>query len=181
MKFYDFTKGGTDIIDQRMGNYSVNTKSRRWTMSAFSYILDTMRVNAQTMYAINHKEDVRPANSFGFGWELALQLVKPYILLRKNTIKIIPSNILRKMNVFLNEPVQEEFRPNENKNNFPKQSDGRNWCHFCMEQIKGPGSTKKDAKYPKQKLSAIIVLFLFAKITQLHCVINVYLLLQKQW
>ena len=29
-KFYDFTKGGTDIVDQKMGSYTVKPKYRRW-------------------------------------------------------------------------------------------------------------------------------------------------------
>ena len=44
-KFYDFTKGGTDIVDQKMGSYTVKPKWRRWVMVAFSYLLDTIRVN----------------------------------------------------------------------------------------------------------------------------------------
>lgn len=55
LKFYDFSKGGTDIVDQRIGNYTVNTMSRRWTMTALAYILDTARVNSQTLHAINKK------------------------------------------------------------------------------------------------------------------------------
>ena len=49
IKFYDFTKGRTDIIDQKMGYYIVKTKSRRWTMFAFAHLLDTIRVNASTI------------------------------------------------------------------------------------------------------------------------------------
>ena len=30
MKLYDFRKGGTDVVDQKMGNYSVKSK---WTVS----------------------------------------------------------------------------------------------------------------------------------------------------
>ena len=45
MKLYDFTKGGTDIMDQRIGSYTTNSKSVRWVSTAFSYMLDTMRVN----------------------------------------------------------------------------------------------------------------------------------------
>ena len=45
-KLYDFTEGGTDVVDQKVGAYSVKLKSKRWTIAAFSYILDTVRVNA---------------------------------------------------------------------------------------------------------------------------------------
>ena len=78
-KLYDFTKGGTDIIDQRMSSYSSKPKSRKWTMVAFSYILDTARVNASTILAMNRNQDPKQVKSFHFGFDLAEQLLKPYI------------------------------------------------------------------------------------------------------
>ena len=39
-KVYDFTKGETDIIDQRMGFYTWKPKSRKWTITVFSYVTD---------------------------------------------------------------------------------------------------------------------------------------------
>ena len=29
LKLYDFTKGGTDVVDQKLGTYTVKSKSRR--------------------------------------------------------------------------------------------------------------------------------------------------------
>ena len=40
-KFYDFTKGGTDIVDQKIGSYTCKAKSPKWKMVALYYILDT--------------------------------------------------------------------------------------------------------------------------------------------
>ena len=57
MKFYDFTKGGTDIIDQKMGTYTTKIKSNRWTLTAFCYLLDTIRVNSCTLYALANNKD----------------------------------------------------------------------------------------------------------------------------
>ena len=81
-KLYDYTKGGTDIIDQRMNFYSSKAKSRRWTMTAFSYVLDTCRVNASTAIALNQSIEPRNTNSFDFGISLVLQLVRPFVALR---------------------------------------------------------------------------------------------------
>ena len=36
IKLYDFTKGGTDIMDEKIGFYSVKTKTWRWPSVAFS-------------------------------------------------------------------------------------------------------------------------------------------------
>ena len=52
-KLYDFTKGVIDVMDQRMATFSCTTKSNRWTIVAFAYILDVCRVNAATVSAMN--------------------------------------------------------------------------------------------------------------------------------
>ena len=53
IKFYDCTLGGTDVVYQKMGNYSVKPKSSKWTIAAFSYILSGARVNATTLSRLN--------------------------------------------------------------------------------------------------------------------------------
>ena len=78
-KVYDFTKGGTDIIDQRMGFYTCKPKSRRWTITSFSYVLDMARVNSSTTFALKHVKDPCKQNSFEYGYELLMKLVVPQI------------------------------------------------------------------------------------------------------
>ena len=77
-KLYDFFKGGTEIIDQKMGFYSCKLKSKRWAMNAFLYVLDTCRVNASTIYAMNN--DLQPQNTkcVNFGFKLVMSLVRPH-------------------------------------------------------------------------------------------------------
>ena len=36
IKFYNYTKGGTDIVDQKMGKYLVKPKSSKWTLLHFA-------------------------------------------------------------------------------------------------------------------------------------------------
>ena len=43
--FYDRTKGGVDVMDMMAGIYTTRFKSRRWTMNALAYVLDTVRTN----------------------------------------------------------------------------------------------------------------------------------------
>ena len=62
-KLYDFTKGIIDIIDQKMGSYTVKKKSRKWTKVAFAYLLNTVRVNANTLLNLNKPE----TNCWHFG------------------------------------------------------------------------------------------------------------------
>ena len=65
-KFYDYTKGGSDIKDQQMGFYACKTKSRCWTFTAFAYVLDACKVNAATVFALNHKQDPKKLNAYNF-------------------------------------------------------------------------------------------------------------------
>ena len=76
-KVYDFTKGGTDIIDQRMGFYTCKPKSRKWTITVFSYIIDTACVNSSTTFALQKKDDPFNQDSFEYCCTLLYQLVKP--------------------------------------------------------------------------------------------------------
>ena len=56
-KVYDFTKRGTDIIDKRMGLYTCRPKSRKWTITVFSYVIDMAHVNSSTTVALQKKYD----------------------------------------------------------------------------------------------------------------------------
>ena len=46
-KLYDFTKGGTDIVDQSAQSYTCKVKSNKWTLVAFSFVLDTCRIRTK--------------------------------------------------------------------------------------------------------------------------------------
>ena len=82
-KLYDYTKGGTDVIDQRMGFYCCKSKSPKWTITALSYVLDTCRVNASTLLAMNFGQSPRAQDSFQFGWNLAMALIVPFVQARQ--------------------------------------------------------------------------------------------------
>ena len=84
LKLYDYTKSGTDIMDQRMARrkYSSKAKSNRWTMVGFSYLLDTARINAQTIWSLNNGIDPRQSNSYNFGINVAKALIMPMIVAR---------------------------------------------------------------------------------------------------
>ena len=82
---YDFTKGGTDVMDQRMATFSCKAKTNRWTIAAFAYIVDIYRVNAATVLAMNYGSDPRKVNSYDFGMDLALRLIRPHVQQRSLT------------------------------------------------------------------------------------------------
>ena len=55
----DDKKKPVDIVDQKMSFYSCKTKSRKWTLVVFAYLLDTIPVNSATLYALNRNMDLK--------------------------------------------------------------------------------------------------------------------------
>ena len=47
--FYDKIKGGVDVMDMMARINTTRFKSRRWTMNALAYVLDTVRTNVYVM------------------------------------------------------------------------------------------------------------------------------------
>ena len=90
-KLYDYTKGGTDIIDQRAVSYTCKLKSNRWTIVALLNLLDTCRVNVSTVLALNEGKDQRKVDSFDFGLTLAEELTKPFI--QERSLRGLPVSI----------------------------------------------------------------------------------------
>ena len=142
LKLYDFTKGGgADIVDQRIGSYTVKTKSKRWTVAAFVYILDTARVNSGTIYALKKGSDPRKLNSFQFGLDIAISLVIPQILRRRKVglQKNIINKILRYMKSV--EKVENDDTEHVDEvagggiNNFPSVSESAKRCAPCLYEI----------------------------------------------
>ena len=66
IKFYDFTKGGTDIVEQLNDYYTTRPKSCRWVMVALSYILDTAGVNGKTVWCLKNDLVILSTSSFDF-------------------------------------------------------------------------------------------------------------------
>ena len=75
-KFYDFTKGGTDIVDQMNDYFTTRAKSLRWVMIVLYYMLDSARVNAKTLWCIKNGIKIN------FGWDLAKTLTVPHVIRR---------------------------------------------------------------------------------------------------
>ena len=82
IKLYDFTKGGLDIVDHRIGSFTVKAKTKHWPMCAFSFLLDTARVNAQTVRSLNNGLSPRLSKSFQLIYHMAKDMIMPLIYRR---------------------------------------------------------------------------------------------------
>ena len=57
----------------------MKTKSCKWCMVSFAYILDTIRINSQTICSLAKDLEPRKTNSFDYGIELSRALAMPSI------------------------------------------------------------------------------------------------------
>jgi len=112
----------------------VHTKSRRWTINAFGYILDTARVNAQTIYSLANNLDPRKCVSVSFGWNLVKALCTPQIERRKDQVCTLKCNTTSKIYLMLGQNRVEEAVPEVSQGDRKKRR-----CHSCLESVYGEG------------------------------------------
>ena len=104
IKLYDFNKGRTDIADQLNDYHTCQSRTFRWDVVALFYMLDTIRVNSKTIWCLKQRLDVQKFKSFDLAWELAMQLIKPFI--RSWNINGLPRMRLERMERVLGEKIQ---------------------------------------------------------------------------
>ena len=128
------TKGGTDIIDQRAQYYTCKVKSNRWTIVAFSYILNNGPINASTILALNKKDDPRKVNSLDFVWELVQNLTTPFI--ENRSLNGLSSMVQKKMCVMLKRKITSRKSSAEL---FPARNKQIKKCRLCINDSHGTG------------------------------------------
>ena len=124
------------VKDQRMDAYTTSSKSHRWTLAVLAYLLDTLRVNAQSLVALNLGIDPRLYNSLIFGKKMARGLVLEHILRRLES-KYLTAQIRAKITLFLGPDFESARRPLPGPGiNFEGPGESR-ICFFCTQEIKG--------------------------------------------
>ena len=98
-KFYDFKKGGIDIVDQMNYYFTTRAKSLWWVIIVVYYVLETARVNAKTIWGIKNGIDHHKLKSFNFGWDLAKTLTMAHVIRRY--LNVLTLTVQLKRNLFL--------------------------------------------------------------------------------
>lgn len=75
--FYNSTKGGVDMLDQKCAIYSTSRRTQRWPMAIFYRMLDISAVNAYIVSKMNQTQE--KVLRFNFMKKLAEDLVKPHL------------------------------------------------------------------------------------------------------
>ena len=126
-KFYDFMKGGTDIEDQMNDFYTTCAKTSRWSVLAFYCMVDTIRVNAKTLWCKKHKKSFSKISTFNIAFELANALVIPFI--EQRNLNGLRKPLLKKINYVLNK--KERVRRASKERKFLR-SGNRQKCRICL-------------------------------------------------
>lgn len=142
-KLYDFTKGGTDIVDQRMGFHTTKTKSRKWTHVMFAYMMDTARVNSSTIFAMNESTDPKKLKSFEYAFDLVMGLVTPTIERRNQTAMLAATKAKIALCLGNNAP-----NPGPRTNHGPAIAQQRKRCTLCQQECSGAGYSQKKSSVP---------------------------------
>ena len=146
-KFFDFSKGGTDIVEQKISQYTCKAKSVKWKMVAFYFVLDIAIVNASTMRSLKTNTNPRNINSFEIGFDLAMSLVLPQVSRRAKTgLNKAP---LQKISIMMDEAIEVQNVANDLP--FPKTGEQRKNCKKCLHDIAGNDYKSNKAKLPKNK------------------------------
>ena len=69
IKWYDFTKIGTDAVDQRNAKYTTKTMSKRWSQVGFAY-------NAMVIWAVANGKSPKKVDTFYFTMAFGDALLK---------------------------------------------------------------------------------------------------------
>ena len=139
ISLYNFTKGGTDIFDQRIRKKSTLFKTNRWPMAAFCFLLDSILINSTTVCCLNSGLEPRKTNYEVKAWELIHALVKPFIQSRSTTF--VQSHIKLKIALYLKQKVRViDNEENEQQDQLlPIQADTAKRCNQCIDKAKLQG------------------------------------------
>ena len=146
----DFTKVGTDIIDQTIGFYTCKPKSRKCTITVFSYVIDIARVNWSTTFAFQKKYDPCKQDAFEYCYILWYQLVKPFI----------PSRSLNGLTTLVRPKIElvigkKQWEVKGETVGLPTSED-KVRCHICISNLAGVGhKLKKNQMYRVKTLRRI--------------------------
>lgn len=86
--FYNKTKSGVDVVDEKAGTYSTSRRCRRWPLVLFFRCLDIGGINAQVIHIYNNIEK-KPMHRRHFLKEIGMTLIKPQVSNNLNYFTVI--------------------------------------------------------------------------------------------
>lgn len=152
--YYNATKGGVDVLDAMVENYTYSPPLRRWPTAVFLFLLGIAQVNASTILMINRgmgAADVKKGARREVMFVMGQELVQPRIEMRACNPTGLTSATLRAIDsVRRTEPDAPVAGPSAAGQAEAAPRQGR--CHFCLSNIKGAGFKAKKNRMNKKSL-----------------------------
>ena len=133
-------------MDQQIGKYTTKVKSPKWTRVSFHYVLDTARVNASTVFALNFDLSAADVNALEIRWNLAESLVLP--LERQRSTVGLSSKTQLKLSFLVGNQQTEQASPEASDKPTPRK---KQICLSCLQELVG----KQRYKEEKSRLTKI--------------------------
>ena len=109
-------------------------------MVHFYFLLDTIRCNSLSLFAIKHGKNLRNVESFDTCWDLTMSFVKLFISERSLTGLSI--GLKSKITILLGRNTAD--RPvAEIDEGYSRYNDTRQWCKICLGGITGKDKLNK--------------------------------------
>ena len=113
-------------------------------MNALLYVLDTCRVNASKIFAMNNDLQPRNIKSVDFRFELAMSLIRPCI--EQRSLIGIKFFVVRKIEIVLGKKIFSKH-VKTSSGFFPHPSEKRRRCDACISKIKEEGAKEKQKNF----------------------------------
>lgn len=133
--FYNRTKGGVDLMDRLVANYTCKRRTRRWPMALFYNIVDISALNACIVYhLINNVNSNHTDKRRLFLKELGMELAMPHMKTRLETNNRLPKAIVKDIGLFGIEKTQPIILPQVPEDEAKGESRAR--CYKCTNDRK---------------------------------------------
>ena len=103
-------------------------------------------MSCKCCYSFSYKPWFQPrkVNSYDFGMDLALRLIRPHV--QQRSLTGLQISIRYKIDLLLNDGVfssRQQDASSSNNTQYPQKSENRKRCRACVLEISGPGQKKK--------------------------------------
>lgn len=129
---YNKTKGGTDAMDQMLGNYTSHRKTRRWTEAVFYNLIDVAGLASFIIYKENTKDLKLERRKFLKA--LAIQMCMPEILRRAQVPNITGHFVVKTaIEAILGAPLSEFLESQIPPKDIVENKKVYNRCYACKK------------------------------------------------
>lgn len=147
IKYYNKTKGGVDVMDKMLAEYTVKRRTNRWTLAFFYNIIDVAGLASYIIH-MEHNTQLRSTDRRRkFLKNLANELCMPAIITRSNIPTVVKNNFVRhSIELALGRQITESNNVIQ-RDQVNRDTTGRiqcvGYCYVCRMSTRKQRKTRK--------------------------------------